>query len=146
MSDKNMEMSEREYHTVKGIIESKQEHEGKGPCGHIYIDGEKYTCWSETYWKSFVVGEEVELSYIEKTNEYNGKTYVNKNISHMKNDKEIKKTPFSETSKKQLEDKGFKVDKLSKPQPVIESKGGIITIGALKYAIKDIKLELITGQ
>jgi len=55
----------------------------KPPAGDFYEGSEKYTCWDSEIFNKFSIGETVTVSYTEKENEYNGKKYINRNVSTM---------------------------------------------------------------
>jgi len=68
-------------------IENKRAYAGsaeKHPYGDFYVDGGKFTCWDEALFDKFNIGDVVEITYTEKSNESNGKVYINKNISTIK--------------------------------------------------------------
>jgi hypothetical protein len=126
---------------IEGKIDRKEKKE-KGPIGEFYIDGIKYTCWSETIWSKFDVEDVVKVDFVTKTSEYNGKQYTNRNISSMwfADEPEPK---FSKTMKQVLQDAGVKVDKLSAPMPVLVSDNLKFKLGGLNYRVKSVELELI---
>jgi hypothetical protein len=136
-----------EFHNIVGKVTDKvinEKNSGKGPEGFFYIDGEKYTCWSKTYWETFNKGDEVKLGFVIKENEFNGKVFQNQNITFMA-PKELE-GGFSKSQKEILKDSGVKVDKLSDPLPVIKSSNGVIKLMGVAYRIKDIELEIIKEE
>ena len=72
--------------TITITIQQKKPYTGSAethPEGDFYSNGEKYTCWDPIFYSTFKEGDNVSIEYTEKSNEYNGKTYINKNISKM---------------------------------------------------------------
>lgn len=68
-------------------IDEKKPYTGgaeKHPEGDFYCDSIKYTCWDKILFETFKVGDYVKIDYTEKKNEYNGRTFINRNISKMK--------------------------------------------------------------
>ena len=135
-------MKEQEKTTIEGVIERKETNQKSGPKCFFYIQGDKYTCWSETFMSKFDEGDYVVLSYVESKNEFNGRTYINKNVQNMEfKDKGV--VSFSPSQREVLEESGVKVDKLQSPPLIIKSDNGKIKLGGIYYRIKDIELELI---
>jgi hypothetical protein len=134
-----MERPEQEHAEGKIVQKEKKE---KGPVGEFYIDGIKYTCWSETIWEKFDVEDDVKVDFVTKTSEYNGRQYTNRNISHMRYIDEPE-PKFTESMKKVLGNQGFKVDKLSGPMPILKSDNLKFKLGGIDYRIKSVELELI---
>ncbi|HEY0089704.1 MAG TPA: hypothetical protein VGB37_12730 [Candidatus Lokiarchaeia archaeon] len=75
---------------TKGVIEEIQEtntYPKKDGIGNVFvtklkINGRYYTCfYSPDEIKNLKEGQKIEITYTEKENEYQGKTYMNYNIS-----------------------------------------------------------------
>ena len=110
------------------IIQDKRMYSGGAeshPDGDFYADNIKYTCWDSCLFKMFQVGDEVKVSYTEKSNSYKGKTYVNKNISKM--------DYVSATDNQNSEDE--KIGNIPINTNLIDSKSTHIEIGGLKYEV-----------
>jgi hypothetical protein len=76
-----------EKKTRQFIITDKKAYTGNSehpPQGDYYIGNDKFTCWDPEQFAKFNINDEVIVEYTEKSNEYNGKTYTNRNISTMK--------------------------------------------------------------
>lgn len=89
--------------TISIVIENKKPYTGnaeKHPFGDFYADGNKYTCWDETYFNTFNIGDSVLIIYTEKPNDFGGQHYINRNISKMSivesddTEEEIKESNF----------------------------------------------------
>lgn len=68
-------------------IDEKKPYVGEAerhPFGDFYENSVKYTCWDEDLFKDFNVGDRVEIAFTTKSNEYNGRTFTNRNISTIK--------------------------------------------------------------
>lgn len=66
---------------ISGMIQDTEAGKGgKGPKGHFYLDGEKYTCWDQEVFDAFKQGNNVTIIYQEKENEWNGTVYINRTI------------------------------------------------------------------
>lgn len=123
---------------IEGKITGKKPYSGNsenGPKGNFYIGDDKFACWDESFTK-FNVGDEVAIDYSEKGNEYNGKTYINRNISHIESpnktldDKDIR---FNEEEKKELEKVGADTSNLKEPSD--ELTAGTVKISGFTYQI-----------
>ena len=134
-------MEEQEKKTITGIILDKKEKE-KGPKGDFIIDDQRYTCWSETLWEKFDIDDEVIVTYVVKKNEYNGKTFYNRNISNIKL-KDEGEVVFTQEEKDELEDQGINTSELKGEPTILKSVNGKIRICGITYKIKDIELELV---
>ncbi len=69
---------------IQIIIDKKEPYTGNAdrhPEGDFFENGVKYTCWDKTIFDKYQVGDVIKFSYTSKENTYEGKTYVNKNIS-----------------------------------------------------------------
>ena len=68
-------------------IDDKKPYVGEAkrhPEGDFYENGVKYTCWDELLFNQFNIDNRVEIAFTTKSNEYNGRTFTNRNISTMK--------------------------------------------------------------
>lgn len=134
-------MEDRKLESIEGIIERKDKKE-KGPKGDFIINSIKFSCWSEIIWNKFDEGDEVIVNYVSKENEYNGKKFINHNISQM-TFKDEPEQMFTKSMKDNLEKEGFKVDKLSGPMPILKSDNLKFKLGGINYRVKSVELELI---
>lgn len=113
-------------------IDKKVEYTGgaeRPPAGDFYCNEVKYTCWDKDEFKKHEVGDTIKFSYTSNQNEYNGKTYTNRNISKM--------LEFDEKDRPSMPD----TDEL-KPQnteyeghPQSELKAGRVTINGDTYEV-----------
>ena len=68
-------------------IDEKKPYVGEAerhPFGDFYENRVKYTCWDEPLFNQFNIGDRVEIAFTSKSNEYNGRTFTNRNISTIK--------------------------------------------------------------
>lgn len=131
---------------VSGKIEKKDVNpSGRGPKGYFFLleNGKeiKYTCWSQTIFDKFNVGDEVEIVYTIQENPYNGKIYYNKVVSTM-NFLNKGNVQLTEKNQELLEEIGYK-GKKQKVEKIMKSENGVIKMGGLYYRIKDIEVELL---
>ena len=74
--------------TVEEIQETKtypkKEGEGNVDITKMKIDGKYFTCFSKSQLEGVSVGSKVDVTYTEKENTYEGKKYINNNISVLK--------------------------------------------------------------
>jgi hypothetical protein len=136
-----METNKPVQEHAEGKIDRKEKKE-KGPIGDFYIDGIKYTCWSETIWNKFDIEDDVKLSYVTKTSDYNGRTFTNRNISFMTFIGEPE-PGFTKPMKNILAEEGVNTDKLRDHPIIINSENLKFKLGGLTYRIKSVEIELL---
>ena len=72
---------------IRITIDEKKPYVGdaeRHPFGDFYENSVKYTCWDESMFNQYKIGDTVEVTFTTKSNEYNGRTFTNRNISTMK--------------------------------------------------------------
>lgn len=111
-------------------IQEKKPYSGeakKHPEGDFYCDDVKYTCWDRILFETFNIGDLVRIDYTEKKNEYNGRTFTNRNISKM-----VYATP--EIAKALVED-AIKANTNHQGYPNSELHAGNVTIKGTIYEV-----------
>lgn len=128
-------------------IDEKKPYVGEAerhPFGDFYENSVKYTCWDEPLFKQFNVGDSVEIAFTTKSNEYNGRTFTNRNISTIKlapqvvqgREVEVIKIVGNEDSVPTQEQITETVEKLyDNGNPSPKSVSHIYTIGDLQYEV-----------
>ena len=108
-------------------IDDKKPYTGEAdthPEGDFYCNGVKYTCWKDTLFETFNVGDEAKIDYTEKENEFNGRTFTNRNISKMAHvETQVHEEP------KQLKDAVYE------GSPHSELKAGEVIIQGVTYEV-----------
>lgn len=107
------------------------------PAGDLYEGELKYTCWDSDDFKDINVGDTIKFSYTSKDNEYNGRTYANRNISKIivdTEDDKVDDTP-SVSGHTDSQDRPSMPDvEELKPHP-ISSVSHIYRLGDLEYEV-----------
>lgn len=110
------------------------------PFGDFYENSVKYTCWDEPLFNQFNVGDSVEIAFTTKSNEYNGRTFTNRNIATIKispqvvQGREVEVIKIDDSNRES--DITETVEKLCEKGNISpESVSHVYTIGDLQYEV-----------
>lgn len=133
--------------TATITIQQKKPYSGNAethPEGDFYANGEKYTCWDPILFATFKEGDTVLLEYTEKSNDYNGRTYINRNISKMSyapNNAPVQGVPalpaVTAQIPQQIPEQTIVPEQISNNiiQPAAEMPAGMIRVGNQTYEV-----------
>lgn len=125
---------------IQEIHETKEYPKKDGSGGNVYVTklkiDDKYFTYFRPIGSDFEEGDVVDVTYTEKENEYEGKVYVNNNISVLKRHEE-KPAPISPKNWKETEYVQVKPlsQQLSQQPQKSSHKVNLVTIGDKTYKV-----------
>lgn len=69
---------------IVGVVKDMKPTESenpKAPAGTLYVNKLRLTIWDKELWSNLEEGKSYKFIFTSKDNEYNGKTYTNRNVS-----------------------------------------------------------------